>query len=241
MRRTLFPAMAILAAGFMMVDPSAAAAQTPTVQPKTPKTDTATAANVQLVATYLTDRLKNELNLTPEQIPKVQEIATKSAGELERVLRKYDTDTSASSDKALVKGMVSTLHSSQQELKKVLTPAQWTQHQANRAQRIALNQTEIMAYTLDLTRQQILDVERINMESANKLVRALDQPASAPKRTNAQVLELAKPTLTERDSALAKVLTKSQWTEMQENRRALRDLLLEDVNSQVATTKPTKY
>ena len=239
MRRTLIPAMTIMAAGILVVDAQVAISQTPTVQPKPAKSENAMSGNVEVVATYLTDRLKTELNLTPEQIPKVQAIATKSATDLEKVLKKYDADTSASSDRALVKGMVTTLQSSQQELRKVLTPAQWTQHQANRAQRIALNQTEIMAYTLDLTRQQILDVERINMESANKLVRALDQPTET-KRTNEQILTLAKPTLTERDSALAKVLTKSQWQEMQENRRALRDLLIEDAAKQVATAPPKK-
>lgn len=239
MRRTLLPAMSILAAGLLVVDVQAAISQTPTVQPKPAKSENAMSGNVEVVATYLTDRLKNELNLTPEQIPKVQAIATRSAQDLEKVLAKYDGDTSASSDRALVKGMVSTLQTSQQDLKKVLTPAQWTQHQANRAQRIALNQTEIMAYTLDLTRQQILDVERINMESANKLVRALDQPTEG-KRTNEQVMALARPTLAERDSALTKVLTTSQWQEMQENRRALRDLFVQDASKQVASATPKK-
>jgi hypothetical protein len=235
MRRTLVPAMSIIAAGLSV---SVAAAQTPTVQPKTQTSTAAQAAsNVDVVATYLTDRLKTELNLTPEQIPKVKAIGVKGATELEKLINKYAPDTSAAGDAALVKGMLSTMNTSQRELKTVLTPEQWTQHQANRAQRIALNQTEIMAYTLDLSRQQILDVERINLASAGKMVRALDQPVGAAKRTQTETLNVLQPYIAERDSSLVKVLTQAQWKEMQENRRALREVLAEQANT-VATAKP---
>ena len=237
MRTTLVPAMTIVAAS---LSASVAAAQTPTVQPKTQTSAVtqASTANAEVVATYLTDRLKTELNLTPEQIPKVKAIGVKSATELETLINKYAPDTSTAGDAALVKGMLSTMQSSQRELKTVLTPEQWATHQGNRAQRIALNQTEIMAYTLDLSRQQILDVERINLTSANKMVRALDQPVGAPKRTQAQTLDVLEPHIATRDTALVKVLTQAQWKEMQDNRRALRDLLVEEAT--VATSKPAK-
>ena len=132
------------------------------------------------------------------------------------------------------------MQSSQRELKTVLTPEQWATHQGNRAQRIALNQTEIMAYTLDLSRQQILDVERINLTSANKMVRALDQPVGAPKRTQAQTLQVLEPMIAQRDTALVKVLTTAQWNEMQDNRRALRDLLVEEARSRPRNRRRTK-
>ena len=236
MRTTLVPAMTIVAAS---LSASVAAAQTPTVQPKTQTSSVtqAASANAEVVATYLTDRLKTELNLTPEQIPKVKAIGVKGATQLEAVINKYAADTSKAGDAALVKGMVSTMQSSQRELKTVLTPEQWATHQGNRAQRIALNQTEVMAYTLELSRQQILDVERINIASANKMVRALDQPVGAPKRTQAQTLDVLQPMIAERDSSLVKVLTQAQWKEMHDNRRALRELLLEDVT---VATKPAK-
>jgi hypothetical protein len=243
MRRTRNPAMTVSAISLLTLCAALAAAQTPTVQPKpaVPAAAQATSSNAQTIATYLTDRLKTELNLTPEQIPKVQAIGVSGATQLEKLIDKYEGDTSAASDAALVKGMVVTMQESQRELKKVLTPTQWTQHQANRAQRMALNQTEVMAYTLGLSRQQILDVERINMTSANQMVRALDQPVGAPKRTKQQTIDVLKPMFAERDSALQKVLTQTQWQDMQENRRALRDLFVEQAATQVATTsKPKK-
>jgi len=73
------------------------------------------------------------------------------------------------------------------------------------------------------------------------MVRALDQPVGAPKRTKQQTIDVLKPMFAERDSALQKVLTQAQWQDMQENRRALRDLFVEQAGTQVATTsKPKK-
>ena len=238
MRRMRVPAMTLSAAGLVTLGAALAAAQTPTKKPAG-ATQTVS-ANVEAVANYLTDRLKTELNLTPEQIPKVKAIGIKGATELEKLIEKYDGDTTASSDRALVRGLVGTMQTSQAELKKVLTPEQWTQHQANRAQRFATNQTEIMAYTLNLSRQQILDVGRINTESSTKLVKALEQPAGAPKRTQQETLDALQPYFQERDAQLEKVLTVPQWKEMQENRRALRDLFVEQAEKDLATGKPPK-
>ena len=239
MRWTRVPAMTLGAAGLLTWCAVVVSAQTPTTAKPAAGTGQAT-ASAQAVADYLTDRLKTELNLTPEQIPKVKAIGVKGATDLEKLIDKYEDDTSAAGDRALVRGLVTTMQGSQQELKKVLTPEQWTQHQANRAQRFATNQTEIMAYTLGLSRQQILDVQRINMESSTKLVRALEQPAGAPKRTQQQTLDALQPYFQERDAQLEKVLTVPQWKEMQENRRALRDLFVEQAEKDVAVAKPPK-
>ena len=190
------------------------------------------------LAQHVTDRLKEELTLTADQIPKVQTINISGANALEALLTKYAADTSAASDKALVRGLLSAVQAYHGELKKVLTPAQWALHQQHRAQRMALNQTELMAYTLDLSRSQILDVERINMESMNKLVRALEQPAGAPKRTRQQMIAVARPVVEQRDSVLKNVLTVDQWKVMQENRRALRDLLMEQATGQTIAAAP---
>ena len=237
MRRMRVPAMTLGAAGLLTWSAAVVAAQTPTKPKPTGATQT-TSSNVEAVANYLTDRLKTELNLTPEQIPKVKAIGVKGATDLEKLIEKYDGDTTASSDRALVRGLVGTMQTSQSELKKVLTPEQWTQHQANRAQRFATNQTEIMAYTLNLSRQQILDVGRINTESSTKLVKALEQPVGAPRRTQQETLDALQPYFQERDAQLEKVLTVPQWKEMQENRRALRELFVEQAEKDVAAKPP---
>src|SRR5262245_63768047 len=56
---------------------SSATAQAPT--------QTASTSNVELVAQYATDKLKSELNLTADQIPKVQKINVGTAGEIEQL------------------------------------------------------------------------------------------------------------------------------------------------------------
>jgi hypothetical protein len=150
---------------------------------------------------------------------------------MEKLLDKYSADTTLAGSKALVKGLITVIRSNQTELKKVLTPAQWTLHQQHKAERLALSQTEFMAADLDLTRQQILDVSRINLETANKLVRALDKPLSAAKPTPQAIAEAARPAMDERDVALNRVLTADQLSKMQYKRRVLREVLLEEASS----------
>ena len=189
------------------------------------------ASNTEQVAQYSTDKLKSELDLTPDQVPKVQKINVASTAEMEKLLDKYGTDTSLAASKALVKGLITVIRSNQTALKKVLTPAQWTLHQQHKAERLALSQTEFMAADLDLTRQQILDVSRINLETANKLVKALDKPLGTAKPTAQAIAEAARPAMDERDTALNRVLTADQLSKMQFKRRVLREVLLEEASS----------
>ena len=189
------------------------------------------ASNAEKVAEYSTEQLKSELNLTAEQVPKVQKINVATAKSLQQLIHKYDADTSAQAASALTKGLVAAVRTNQTELKKVLTPAQWTLHQGNKAQRLAMTQTEAMASELNLSREQILDVQRINMDGANKLVAALDKPMSSGKPTHTALLEAAKPTIDARDAELQKVLTVEQWKKMQTTRRAFRSLLVDQASS----------
>jgi len=188
------------------------------------------ASNAEKVAQYSTEQLKSELNLTADQVPKVQKINVATAKSLQQLIDKYDEDTSAQAASALTKGLVGAVRTNQTELKKVLTPAQWTLHQGNKAQRLALAQTEVMASNLDLTRDQILDVQRINMDGANKLVAALDKPLSGSKPTHQALLDAAKPAVDARDAELQKVLTVEQWKKMQATRGAFRSLLVDQAS-----------
>ena len=189
------------------------------------------AANAEKVAQYSTDQLKSELNLTDDQVPKVQKINVATAKSLQQLIDKYDADTSAKAASALTRGLVAAVRTNQTELKKVLTPAQWTQHQGNKAQRLAMSQTEVMASNLDLSREQILDVQRINMDGASKLVAALDKPMATGKPTHQALLEAAKPVVDARDAELQKVLTVEQWKHMQTTRKAFRSLLVDQASA----------
>lgn len=189
-------------------------------------------------AKTLTDRLKSELSLTPQQETKVQEINVASASEVEKILQKYSGDTTAAGDAALVKGVLRARRSNQEALKKVLTPVQWNEHQRNKAQRLASTQTELMAYDLGLTTEQILEVQRINLEGANQLYKAMDKLPATPKPTRQQLREAAMPAFAARDIELKRVLTAAQWSKLEENRRALREILLEQAETTVASAKP---
>jgi len=194
---------------------------------------TSTAASA---AQYSTEQLKTELNLTDAQVPKVQKINEASAHSLQKLLDKYDADTSAAAEAALARGIVASIRSNQVELKKVLTPTQWAIHQKNKAQRVAQSQTEFMASDLNLSRQQILDVSRINAESADQLVAALDKPMGTSKPTHNALYTAAKPVLDARDEQLHRVLTVDQWKQMEGRRRALVDVFVQEASAKPTTT-----
>src|SRR5687768_1084088 len=141
MRTMRIPAMMLATAAQLAWATTSVAAQA------TPATGTSTADQI---AQYTTSKLTTELNLTPDQVPKVQKVNVASAKELEKLVAKYEKDTSIAGDAALVKGYAGLVRANQAELKKILTPAQWTMHQQNKAERLARTQTEFMAYDLDL-------------------------------------------------------------------------------------------
>jgi hypothetical protein len=215
----------------------ALATSTALAQGTAKSTETATAASA---AQYTTDQLTAELNLTAEQIPKVQKINTASADALQKLLDKYDADTSAAAEKALARGLVASIRSNQTELKKVLTPAQWAMHQRNKAKRVALSQTEFMAYDLGLSRQQILDVARINNEAAQQLVIALDRPMGTAKPTHQALYTAAKPVLDARDRSLHQVLTVDQWKQMEGRRQALVDVFVQEASPKTTASAGKK-
>jgi hypothetical protein len=202
---------------------SSAAAQVPT--------QTASQSNVELVAQYATDKLKSELNLTADQVPKVQKINVATAGEMKKLVDKYGADTSLAADRALSRGLIAAIRSNQTQLKNVLTPSQWTLHQQHKAERLAQAQTELMTYELGLSRSQILDVQQINQDGANKLVAALDKPLASGKPTHQALLDAAGPAIASRDSALEKVLTVDQFKKVQSNRRALQELFVSQASA----------
>lgn len=194
-------------------------------------TKTASTSNVQQVAQYATDKLKSELDLTSDQIPKVQQINVATAEAMKKLTDKYGKDTSLAADQALAKGLVAEIRTNQTQLKKVLTPAQWTLHQQHKAERLAQSQTEMMTYELGLSRTQMLDVQRINQDGANKLVAALDKPLAGGKPTHQALLDAARPAIASRDSALEKVLTVDQFKKVQANRRAFQELFVSQASA----------
>jgi len=200
-------------------------------------------SNVVRIAQYSTDKLTSELNLTPDQVPKVQKINVGIVKVMQDLIAKYGPDTSLAATKALARGMVTEIRANQSELKKILTPTQWTLHQQHKAERLAMTQTEFMASDLQLSRQQILDVQRINLAAANKLVTAFDKPLSGSKPTPQALMEAAKPVMDERDTALHEVLTVDQWKLAQVKRRAMHELFVAEAtaspNPSAAAAAPT--
>jgi hypothetical protein len=200
----------------------------------TPK---ATPGSPEQAAQYATDKLSSEVGLTAEQMVKVKKIHLDQAHAVDKLLQKLEHDTSAAGDRALARGVLKAVRQTQGQLKTVLTPGQWALHQQHRAERLAMTQTELMAAGLDLSRAQILDVGRINLENAGPIIRALDKPPGTPTQ---QLLAAAQPAMQTRDSALKRVLTVDQWRWLAENRRALRDLFVEQATTTVASAAVPK-
>lgn len=191
------------------------------------------------VAQYATDKLTTELKLTADQVPKVQKINAATAKQLETLIDKYSNDTTAAADAAVVRGYANAMRTNRAEMKKVLTPAQWTMHQQNRAERLAASQTEYMAYDLDLSKEQLPEVAKVNLVSANQLVTALDNVPGAKPTPKARV-DAAKPVLDARETSLEKVLTVDQFKKIQANRKALQDLVLQEATTASASAAAPK-
>jgi hypothetical protein len=118
--------------------------------------------------------------------------------------------------------------SRESQLQKVLTPQQWQTRQVNRSERAARMTTRLMTLQLNLTDQQIPEVEQINMTAASniqsELGRAAGQPGNAPREKLRTVADI-RSAMEERDRSLQKVLTPEQWGIYEQRREEMREIL----------------
>jgi hypothetical protein len=179
------------------------------------------------VANRQTERMKTELNLNADQAQKVSEINLTEARNFQELFGKYK---GRSDKKGMIKDALEINRSREGRLQKVLTPQQWQTRLANRSERAARMMTRMMSLQLNLTDQQIPEVEQINLETARVIQSELGSAAGLrgkPAREKLRTIADIKSIMDDRDQSLQKVLTPEQWRTYEENREEMRDILRE--------------
>jgi hypothetical protein len=179
------------------------------------------------VANRQTDRMKTELNLNADQAQKVSEINLNEARKFHEMFVKY---RGSSDKKGMIKDAIEINRSREAQLQKVLTPQQWQRRQANRSERAARMMTRMMTLQLNLTDDQIPQVEQINLEAARVIQSELGSAAALrgkPAREKLRTVADIKSMMEDRDQSLQKVLTPEQWRTYEQDREEMREILRE--------------
>ena len=185
------------------------------------------------VANRQTDRMKTELNLNADQAQKVSEINLTEARKFHEMFVKY---RGSADKKGIIRDALEINSSREAQLQKVLTPQQWQTRQANRSERAARMMTRMITLQLDLTDEQIPQVEQINLEAARVIQVELGGAAGLrgkPAREKLRTVADIKSMMEDRDQSLQKVLTPEQWRTYEENREQMREILRERVRERM--------
>jgi hypothetical protein len=177
------------------------------------------------VANLQTARMEKELNLTADQASKVAQINLAEARNFQRLFNKYKAGANR---QEMIREALAVNRSREAQLQKVLTPQQWQTRQANRAERAARMMTKLMTLQLDLTDQQIPEVEQINMTAARNIQSEMAKarvPQGAPPREKLQTVVDIRSAMEERDQSLQKVLTPEQWRTYEQRREEIREIM----------------
>jgi hypothetical protein len=179
------------------------------------------------VANRQTDRMKTELNLNADQAQKVSEINLTEARKFHEMFVKY---RGSADKKGMIKAALEINRSRESQLQKVLTPQQWQTRQANRSERAARMMTRMITLQLNLTDEQIPQVEQINLEAARVILGGLGGPAALqgrPAREKLRTVADIRSTMEDRDQSLQKVLTPEQWRTYEQDREEMREIMRE--------------
>jgi hypothetical protein len=90
--------------------------------------------------------------------------------------------------------------------------------------------TRMMTLQLELTDEQIPQVEQINLEATRVILRGLGSPAALqgkPAREKLRTVADIRSTMEDRDQSLQKVLTPEQWRTYEQDREEMREILRE--------------
>jgi hypothetical protein len=177
------------------------------------------------VANLQTARMEKELNLTADQASKVGQINLAEARNFQRLFSKYKAGANR---QEMIREALAINRSREAQLQKVLTPQQWQTRQANRSERAARMMTRLMTLQLNLTDQQIPEVEQINMTAArniqSELGRAGGQQGNIPREKLRTVVDI-RSAMEERDQGLQKILTPEQWGIYEQRREEMREIM----------------
>ena len=177
------------------------------------------------VANRQTARMETELNLTADQVKKVAQINLAEARNFHQLFTKYK---GGANRQEMINEALAINRSRETQLQKVLTPQQWQMRQANRAERAARMMTRMMTLHLNLTDQQIPEVEQINLTAARNIQSELGRAGGLqgkPPREKLQTVADIKSAMEERDQSLQKILTPEQWGIYEQRREEMREIM----------------
>jgi len=180
-----------------------------------------------------TTMMKTELNLTPDQAQKVSQINMTEVRGFQQVFGKYK----GSGDKrGMVKQALAVNKAREMQLQKVLTPQQRQMRQANKPERTARMMTRMMTLQLNLTDQQIPEVEQINLTAAREMQSELGSAGNLRGKSLRETLRTVgdiKSAMKERDQSLQKVLTPEQWMTYQESHEEMKEIMGEKLRERM--------
>lgn len=186
------------------------------------------------IASRQTEMMKNDLDLTAEQIPKVEQINQTEMSGFQQVMSKYKGNPPADR-KSLIQEAVAVSKTRDADLQNVLTPQQWQAYQAKRPERTAENMTRFMTVQLDLTSDQIPAVDQVNLTATRAMRAAMGNNFEAkPRREKIQIARMLKEIGDERDRSLQQVLRKDQWETYLKNKEEMKEAMkqrIEERNS----------
>jgi len=184
------------------------------------------------VAARQTDMMKNDLDLTQEQVDKVGPINQAEMTKLQELLARYKNDPSLDR-KNLIRDAVAVSKSRDEQLRQVLTPPQWETWQAAKSERTAEGITRLMTVQLDLTSQQIPRIDQINRTAAKAMGAEIGRNfQEKSKREKARIARKLRDIGEERDRDLVKVLSTDQWGAYQKNKEEMREVMRERLEEQ---------
>jgi len=188
---------------------------------------------VEKTANRQTDKMKTELNLTPDQAQKVSQINMNEARGFQRAFGKYK----GSADKrGMIKEVLAVNKTREMQLRKVLTPQQWQMRQTNKPERVARMMTRMMTLQLNLTDQQVPEVEQINLTAAREMqseVGSAGNLRGKPLRERLRTVGDIKSAMEERDRSLQKVLTPEQWAIYHESHEEMKGIMREKLQERM--------
>lgn len=183
----------------------------------------------QKLADRQTEMMKNDLDLTAEQVSKAQEINRAEMTGFQQVMGKYKANPSADR-KGLIQEATAVSRTRDADLQKVLTPQQWQAYQAKKPERTAEAMTRMMTVQLDLTSDQIPGVDQANLIATRTMRAAMgDNFAAKPRREKIQIARMLKEIGEERDRSLQQVLRKDQWETYLKNKEEMKEVMKERI------------
>jgi hypothetical protein len=187
---------------------------------------------VEATAARLTERMKSNLGLSVDQVPKVQAVNLSLTGALQKLLA-VPRNGAPGEDQVFSRNALIAINNRETQIKQILTQPQWEKHNSDSVARLAEIETAIMSIQLKLTDKQLPQVDRANFEACRKIQAVVSNTGkieSATRRERFKADKGFESINAEHDRTLEKILSPDQWKIYLERRGAIRELVKKQVD-----------